>query len=145
MIRNDGDEMPAESAYLDTYAEWGPRQSELNLRLIADAARDIGATPVFLTQARLPTRENRATAQERIRYDHVQLSHDALVRAFEDYDAAILRATKAEDVPLLDISDRFSGQQALFADHVHTTPAGSQAIAEAVAEFLTEVIDQRRP
>ena len=82
---------------------WVFRQYESNLRLLADAAPDVGATPILLTQARLVTAENGAMERERIRHDSVHLSHDALVRAFEDCDRAVLAVAEAEDVPMLDL------------------------------------------
>lgn len=122
------------------WSEWGPRQLGLTLRLIADAVKNIGAQPVLLTQARLPTAKSSAQDKQRVLYDYVRLSHDGLVKAFEACDEVTLAAGAAEDVPVLDLATPLSGRTELFGDHVHTTAAGSQAIASLTAKFLAEVL-----
>jgi hypothetical protein len=124
-----------------SYSPWGPRQYALSLRLIADAARDIGATPIFLTEARLVSASNSETDRQRIGYSSVNLSHKAIVRALADCDKAIFAVAQEKDVPVLDLSHLFTGHSELFYDHVHTTPEGSEAIAKAVADFLERVLD----
>ena len=144
LIRQGGvDQRPlSQHSYADSYGSWGPRQYELNLHLIADAARDIGATPIFLTEARLVASSNSGVDRQRIVYDLVHLSHEALVRAFADCDKAIFAVAKEKDVPVLDLARMFTGRGELFYDHVHTTPDGSKAIATAVADFLVRVLDK---
>lgn len=130
------------SGYPSTYSEWGPRQYELDLRLIAAASRAAGATPLLLTQAHLVMPQNDEAERRLIRYDYIQLSHDGLVRAFADCDAAVRRVASLEQIGLLDLSSELSGRRTLFSDHVHTTAAGSRAIADAVASFLRQQIAQ---
>ncbi len=120
------------------YSDWGPKQYKLNLSLIADAARNIGATPIFLTQARLVTDTNSEAEQERIQYQYVKLSHQALVQAFADTDQVIFDVAESKNVTVLPLS-KLNGQSDLFVDHVHTTPKGSEIIALTVADFLMEV------
>jgi hypothetical protein len=138
----------SQNSYADSYSPWGPRQYELNLRLIAEAARDIGATPIFLTEARLVSASNSEADRQRIGYSSVNLSYAAIVRALADCDKAIFAVAKAKDALVLDLSHMFTGHSELFYDHVHTTPEGSEAIAKAVADFLARVLDkpkQTRP
>lgn len=125
------------------YSDYGPRQFALNLHLLAAAARHVGAKPVLLTQARLVTPFNTPAEREQIAYEFVNLSHEALLRAFADCDTAILSVARANSVPVLDLSRMFSGQSALFEDHVHTTTAGSNALALATADFLQTML--RKP
>ena len=129
--------------YPDTYEPWGPRQYELNLRLIADAARDVGATPVFLTQARLISDSNTEAERKKICLDYVKLSYTGLSRAFADCDQALRRVAEAKGAELIDLSRELSGRPELFTDQVHTTPAGSEAIARAVSEHLEHLLGTR--
>jgi len=122
------------------YSQYGPRQFALNLHLLVAAARHVGAKPILLTQARLVTPSNTAAEREQIAYEFVNLSHDALLRAFSDCDRAVASVAQADKVPYLDLSRMFSGQRALFEDHVHTTPAGSRALARATADFLQPML-----
>ncbi len=128
-----------QGSYPNRYSEWGPRQYELNLRLIAAAARAIGAVPVFLTQARLVSLSNSQADRTRIRYGYANLSHEVLVRAFSDCDKALFAAGRAGDVPVLDLATMFNGKSELFVDHVHTTTVGSEALAKATANFLAGI------
>ncbi|MCL5958839.1 MAG: SGNH/GDSL hydrolase family protein [Chloroflexi bacterium] len=144
-VQRTADDWPIdkEEPYADSYSEWGPRQFQLNLSLLAEAARSIGATPVFLTQARLSVASNGEADRKRIGYDLVGLSHHALVRAFADTDRAILAVAREKGVPVLDLSGMFSGQSELFHDEVHTTTAGSEALARATADFLAGILEKR--
>ena len=129
-------------SYLDSYGAYGPRQYALNLSLIADAARHIGATPLFFTQARLASLSNSEADRQKIGYELVNLSHETLISALADCDKAIYAVAKTKDVPVLDLSNIFTGRGELFHDHVHMTPTGSRAIATAVADFLQHILDQ---
>ncbi|HVM94856.1 MAG TPA: SGNH/GDSL hydrolase family protein [Candidatus Acidoferrales bacterium] len=126
------------SNYPSSYPEWGPKQYELNLRLVVAAIRAMGAKAILATQARLVTAKNDAEQRRKIRYDYVQLSHDGLLHAFNDCDAATRRVAAEEHTGFLDLSDMLSGRQNLFDDHVHTTRDGSHAIANAVAAYLQQ-------
>jgi hypothetical protein len=127
----------------NAYSDYGPRQFALNLHLLVVAARHIGAKPVLLTQARLVTPTNTPAEREQIAYEFVNLSHEALLRAFADCDRAAYSVSRADNVPVLDLAQMFSGQAALFEDHVHTTAAGSEALARATSDFLQPML--RKP
>jgi len=128
------------SDLLNAYSDYGPRQFALNLHLLVAAARYIGAKPVLLTQARLLTPTNTPAEREKIAYEFVNLSHEALLHAFADCDRAVYTVARADNVPVLDLSRMFSGQPALFEDHTHTTAAGSNALARATADFLQPML-----
>ncbi len=131
------------NTYASTYSAYGPRQYGLNLHLIMSAARHIRARGILATQARLVTQSNTPAEKEKIAYELVELSPEALLRAFEDSDRAIFKVAQANDVPVLDLSGIFTGRSELFEDHVHTTAAGSEALARATAEFLRPMIGRR--
>ena len=130
-------------ASVDTYSEWGPRQYALNLRLLVDAARNIGATPVLMTQARLTAGGDDERNPKRIPYFRVGLTPGALDRAFADCDRALASVAKEKGVPFLDLSAMFSNREELFVRHVHTTAKGSEAYAVAVADFLSPMLKTR--
>src|SRR5262249_32846902 len=129
-----------EQRYAASYPEWGPRQLGLDLRLIAHASREIGATPVFLTQARLRSPSNTEAERRRVAYDYVQLSHAGLLQAFADSDRQLSDAAHRLDVPFLDVAAAVGTRPELFVDHVHTTAAGSARIARTVAPFLEALL-----
>jgi lysophospholipase L1-like esterase len=120
----------------ESYGPWGPRQYGLTLRLIVDAAREVGAEPVLLTQARLPASDSASSDRQRIRYEWVGLTHDALVRAFADCDRLTAETARDKHCLFLDAGKALAGRSDCFSDHVHLTAAGGRVLAERVADFL---------
>ena len=101
------------------YGPWGLRQFRLRVELIVDAARNIGALPVQVTQASLVASDNSEA-------DRIPLS------------TAISRSIgRDKEFPVIDAAAKLSGRSELFADGAHTTPPeGSQALAALVARGL---------
>ena len=121
------------------YQQWGAAgvsQFKLNLQLLVDAARNIGAVPVLATEATLVSATNSADDRARIQYRYVQMTHDGLVRAFEIAHETVRLVASEKHVPLVDVAKSLSGRSELFADHVHTNARGSEAIAKVIADSL---------
>ena len=123
--------------------ELGPRQYELNINMFVDLARNIGAEPILMTQARLVDRENTPDQRKRIFYDYQLLTHQALCGAFEKTDEIIYRIAKEKGVFPIDASKYLSGRDELFRDHTHLTDKGSEEIADLTAEYLAELLRER--
>ncbi len=121
--------------------KWAVKQYKMNMQLIVDAAKEIGARPVLLTQPRLATPETSAAQRKRIMYGYIGLSHDELVTAFKQCDKALADISRKENIMLID-SGSLTGNPALFRDHVHLTAAGSKKLASLVAEKITPLIKQ---
>jgi lysophospholipase L1-like esterase len=100
----------------------------------------MGAVPVLITQARLVSELNTETDRNKIRYDYQLLSHDALVKAFNECDEAVRQVANEKGALLIDLSKKFSGRSDIFRDHVHTTAKGSQALAEEVAAEMKKIL-----
>ena len=124
----------------DTYGPWGPRQYKLDVSLIVETARAIGARPVLLTEARAVTRGSSDPAGVEIDYKTVGLTRDGLLRAFDECDRAIRDVAREKQVDLFDVSAQMSGRAGLFADEVHVTAKGSAALGRAVAEYLARIL-----
>ena len=103
----------------------------------------MGAEPVLITQPHLPTPENRDRVVDRIRYDWVLLSHAALCEAFQACEAANRTVAAEKECRIIELSGPLSGNEDLFADHVHLNGRGSRAVAELVAESLAELLSGR--
>ena len=118
-------------------------QYRLTMEMFVDLARNIGAVPVLMTQARLIDRDNSEEEKARISYDMVLLTPPALCRAFEATDEVIYSVSREKDVPLIDASRFLSGNGDLFEDHVHLSHTGSASLAELTARKLAELIKSR--
>lgn len=116
------------------------RQYRLALEVFVDLARNIGAEPILLTQARLVHATNTAGQKERIDYHHVGLKHEALVETFDRLDAIVCDVAAQKGAALIDVSAALSGKDWAFYDHVHLSPQGSAALAQLVADRLQPVL-----
>jgi lysophospholipase L1-like esterase len=111
-------------------------QFRLLTALLVDAAREAGATPVLVTEATLLGPHNDEQDRARVQYGYQRMDHDTLVRAAAAAADVIREVARVKDAPLLDLAAMLNGRRELFADQVHTTAAGSAALADAVASFL---------
>ena len=120
------------------------RQYRLALEVFVDLARNLGAEPILLTQARLVHPTNTAAQKERTDYHHVGLNHDALVETFDRLDAIMRVVAAQKEAILIDASAFLSGKDWTFYDHVHLSPQSSAALAQLVADRLRPVLNLSR-
>jgi lysophospholipase L1-like esterase len=111
-------------------------QYRLNVATFVDLARNAGAEPILMTQARLVTPDNTPEQRERIGYRFVSLTHDALCRAYAATDQAIREVARDKGAGLVDASLAMTGQEEWFRDHVHLNAAGSARLAALLAKYL---------
>jgi len=124
--------------YQSTFNPLAVDQFKLNLQLIVDATKNIGATPILLTQATLVSADNSEEDRRKIAYEYQRLNHEAIIAAYRSARQVILSVAKEKGIDFLDLGEMFSGQSDLFKDHVHTTQEGRSKIAKATATFLAE-------
>ncbi len=123
----------------------GFRQYQLSMEMFVDLARNIGAEPILMTQARLPYGSKVLTPEQRKRidYHHVGLSHEALVETFEQLDEIVRKVSAVKEAILIDASSHLSGKDWAFDDHVHVVPKGSDALAQLVADHLQNILRKK--
>jgi lysophospholipase L1-like esterase len=119
------------------------RQYRLNVETFVDLARNIGAEPILMPQARLVHPDNTEDQRRRIRYDYVRLTHEALCRAFDKIDTTLREVAANKGARLLGASTRLNGREEYFLDHVHLNLAGSAALAAVLAPELTRIIEAK--
>ena len=127
-------------AVVSEFDDRAVRQYRLSAELFVDAAHNIGARPVLVTQARLISPDNSAEDRERIAYEMVGLDHQGLVAAMDATDATLHLVADRKDATLIDASSFLSGRPELFRDHVHLSPSGSAALAQVVADALSPLV-----
>ena len=120
------------------------QQYRLNVQTFADVAKNAGAVPILMTQPRLASLTNTDDEKKRLHYYYVNLTHEGLVKAFEQTDDIIRRTAQEKNAPLIDAAPSLTGRGNLFTDEVHYNDAGSQAVAELVAGELGKLLTQRR-
>jgi len=122
----------------------GFRQYQLAMEVFVDLARNMGAKPILMTQARLVDSTNSSAQQERIDYHHVGLTHEGLLETFDRLDAIVRNVAAVKKAPLIDASAYFSGKDWAFYDHVHLDLAGkgSESMAHFIADRLQNVFSE---
>ncbi len=129
---------------IDTLNPNGFRQYQLAMEMFVDLARNIGAEPILLTQARLVAAGHILSPEKtkRVDYHHVGLSHEALVKTFDRLDAIVRGVSEAKHALLIDASAFLSGKDWAFDDHVHVVPKGSEALAQFVGDHLQNILQR---
>ena len=122
------------------------RQYQLAMEMFVDLARNIGAEPILVTQARLVYGSKVLTPEqrERVDYHHVGLSHEALVETFDRLEDIVRSVSVAKGAMFIDASAHLSGKDWAFDDHVHVTPKGSDALAQLLADHFLVVLERRK-
>lgn len=115
------------------YDERGLEIWRTNLKLIKTAADLIGAKLFVIKQATFIVPGLSPQQQKRNRYFLHGFDHEAHVRAFEAIYRVIDQEIRKEYI--IDASV-LSGEPRFFYDHVHLTPAGTEALARSVADHL---------
>jgi len=130
---------------VDTLNPNGFQQYQLAMEMFVDLARNIGAEPILMTQARLVHESNNLTPQKqkRIDYHHVGLSHDALLETFNRLDRIVRKVATEKETNIIDASANLSGKVWAFDDHVHVVPKGSDALAQFVADYLQIILKNK--
>ena len=129
--------------YSSTVPDAGLRQYRLNIEMFVDIARNIGAVPILMVEARLVAPDNSSKERSRIHYDFVLLTHDALCEVFARQDEIIYDVASKKNIRVIDASKKLTGRDELFANHIHLNDQGSQELATLVAAELAEVLRAR--
>jgi lysophospholipase L1-like esterase len=127
---------------LDHVPPEGLAQYRMTLRVFADAARDAGATPVFMTQPTLVTANASPEDRKRIKYGQMRMTHAALAEALAACRRVMIEVAAEKHAPLIDANPALSGRSEFFRDHVHMSDVGYEALSALVATRLDAVLGQ---
>ena len=116
--------------YTSEISELALKQYQLHFQLFVDAAKNLGITPILMTQPLLVVHDNTEKQKQLIEYEKVRLTHEGLFHASERADAIIRKIARSKDVNLIDASEYLSGNEDLFTDHVHLTEKGANELAK---------------
>lgn len=123
--------------YATNISQKGLNQFKLNVELFVDAARNIGATPILMTQARFLTNENMNSKTPKLTpLKKIFNSNEFVAKSFDAADIVIRNVASSKNALLIDASKEFSGNEELFVDHIHLSQKGSVQLAAFVSEYL---------
>ena len=129
--------------YLSDFSRPALRQYRINQEIFVDLARDIGAVPILMTEARLASESNTESQKSRIHYEWVRFTPQGLLRSYEAIEGTIRQVSSEKRVDLIDVSKDMDGKDEFFVDHVHLTEMGSEELARITAQNLAELIRGR--
>jgi len=119
----------------------GLKQYRINMEGAVEVAEVVGAKPVLAIEERLIHRTNSDKEKEVIKYKMVKVnSHEELVSLFEQCDAILMDIARESDILLIDANAKIGKSKKYFTDHVHTTPEGSQFIADTYFKALKPMV-----
>ncbi len=119
------------------------KQYKLNVQLFVDCAKDIGAVPVLMDEARLAIRANKQTANA----DPLPPGRagETLLTGYERIEQILRDVAKDKNAVLFNSSTELNGRQEFFADRVHLTEKGSGELARLVAIEMTRLLQSKVP
>jgi hypothetical protein len=117
--------------------ETGIQQYRLNLTMMLELSRQIGAEPIFLLQPRLVA-ENQSAANTKIDFHVVEMDFEMLLNAFNTCDSVMQDLASENNVQVIDASE-MNGNDDYFRDHVHTTIAGSERLAQIISVTMADM------
>ncbi len=129
--------------YTNEITELALKQYRLNIEMFVDLARNIGAVPILMTQARLVTLKNTDKEKERIIYSFQKRNHQSLCDAFGKTDEIIKRVANSKNVLMIDASKSLTGKDEFFIDHVHLSNDGSYNLAAITAKYLLNLLKEK--
>ncbi len=116
-------------------------QFELNVELFVDAAKNIGAVPVVMSQPRLVTADNAELEEHKLRNFRPMFRHqDYVVDCFKAADQIIQRVAREKSAVFIHAAAQFTGDGDMFVDHIHLSESGSRRLAAYVADQLIPLL-----
>jgi len=120
----------------------GEQEYVAMLRTFIDTVRSMGSVPVLTTFATSHTRKDlaafpRDVALGMFKYSSF-LSVEGWVVSVERLNATVRRVASEEGVMLIDLESSVAGRHEFFKDFVHFSPAGHEAVAQAIGTALIE-------
>ncbi len=134
-----------EGDYVSDFNPAALKQYRINQQMFIDMAREIGAVPVLMTEARLAAPDNTEGQKSRIVYESVKLTPQGLLKSYEAIEETVRQVSSEKRVDLLDVSKEMNGKDEFFLDHVHLTAKGSEELARITAQKLAELIKIKTP
>ena len=116
------------------------RQYKLNVQLFVDCAKDVGAVPVLMTEARLAVRANGQSSDAQ---PQNRSGDETLLTAYERIEQILRDVASDKNAVLVDSSKELNGRQEFFEDRVHLTERGSSEMARLIAQDMPRLLKER--
>ena len=116
-------------------------QFKLSLEMFVDCARNIGATPILMTEGTLIQKDNQKKEKWRLRHVAGIIPYDFSYTAIQEAAAIIRFVVKEKNADLIDAKRLLvEKDRLLYIDHIHLDDTGSDELAIIVKNKLEELI-----
>jgi lysophospholipase L1-like esterase len=119
---------------------YGIRQYRLDVELICDAANNLNAKAMLVTQAHLTS-----DLRDKAPWEALRMDEAAFLKCHDECADALRDVALRKGAELVDASAQMSGKAEYFIDVVHLTPEGAERLAELVAARLGPLLRAGRP
>lgn len=107
-------------------------------------SRNMGAKPILCLEEHLLS-ENSTLNKSNPKFqfkniDNSIVAYPIVLKTYKDCDSILKDAAKNHQIPLIDLTDRFSNRTDLFEDLIHTNRKGSSLMADLYAAKLYNMI-----
>ena len=119
----------------------GFEQYAINLESSILIAKSLGIKPIIAIEERLVSHDNSEKDKAIIQYGMMNLSsHSELADYFESIDSICLALAIKHQTPFFDANKEMVGNSEYFIDHIHTSPSGSEKIAQKYFEEFEKLL-----
>jgi len=119
-------------------------QYKLNIQMFVDCARNIGATPILMTEGTLITKDNENVEKWRLRHIRNIMPYDFMLQSLEEAAKIIKSVAQEKNVDLIDAKELLvEKEEMLYFDHVHLGDAGSEELASIVKEHIKKILSAK--
>ncbi len=122
----------------------GLARYKLHVASFVDIARNAGAEPLLMLQARLPSEELDEASWKKVQSGFVGFSRKGLLAAYKGAEDAIAAVALAKSVTVIDANSAVPSDKEHFGDHVHVSPKGSEVLAKTLADALAPVLSAKK-
>jgi hypothetical protein len=134
----EGQEIHRDQKFDFDLAEEAVKQYRLNVQLFVDCAKNIGAVPVLMNEARLAVRAT--NPQQTTDPLPPGRAGETLMTGYERIEQILRDVAREKNTVLLNSSSQLNGREEFFADRVHLTKRGSNELAGLVAQEMTRLL-----
>jgi lysophospholipase L1-like esterase len=107
-------------------------------------SRNMGAKPVLCLEEHLLSEKSTLNKSDpKFQFKNIDnsiVAYPVILKTYKDCDAVLNDAAKKQQIPLIDLSERFSNRKDLFEDLIHTNNKGSSLMAELYTAKLFDII-----
>ena len=107
-------------------------------------SRDMGAQPILCLEEHFLSSKSTISENDihfQMRHvDNSTIEHSTILRTYEDCNSILINTARVHNIPLINVTGRFSNRTDLFNDLIHTSEKGSLLMAQLYTNKLDSIL-----